>query len=52
LNAKGAVGIQRWVDDKGEFTEEVRREMEEARQEMARGEYVTHEEVMAGYKLR
>jgi len=35
--------------DEGELTDEARRELEEAREQMARGEYVTHEEVMAKY---
>lgn len=52
MNAKGAIGIRPWVVDEEEFTDEVRREMEEAQQEMGRGEYATHEEVMTEYKLR
>ena len=36
-------------DDEGELADEVRQEVEEARQEMTRGEYVTHEEVVAKY---
>ena len=35
--------------DEGKLTDGARRELEEAREQMARGEYVTHEEVMARY---
>ena len=40
---------RRWMDDEGELTDEVRQEIEEAEQEMALGEYVAYEEVMAKY---
>jgi len=35
--------------DEGELTDGARRELEAARDQMARGEYVTHEEVMSRY---
>ena len=35
--------------DEGELTDEARRELEEARERMARGEYLSYEEVMARY---
>jgi len=37
------------ADDEVELTDEARRELEMARKEMARGEYITHEEIMARY---
>jgi len=35
--------------EEGELTDEARRDLEEASEEMGRGEYVTHEEIMAKY---
>ena len=35
--------------DKGELTAEARLELEKAREEVGRGEYATHEEVVARY---
>jgi len=35
--------------DEGELTAEARQELETAREQMARGEYATHKEVMARY---
>lgn len=37
------------VTDEGELTAEARLELEKAREEMGRGEYVAHEEVVAKY---
>jgi hypothetical protein len=37
------------ADDELELTDETRRDLETARKEMARGEYITHEEIMARY---
>ena len=36
-------------DDEGELTAEARQELKEARDRMARGEYVTHAEIVAKY---
>jgi hypothetical protein len=35
--------------DEGELTDEARRDLDDARGQMARDEYVTHEEIMARY---
>ena len=37
------------LEDEGELTDEARRDVERARRQMARGKYVTHEEIMAKY---
>jgi predicted transcriptional regulator len=37
------------TSDEGELTDGAHRDIKEAREQMARGEYVTHEEVMAKY---
>jgi len=41
--------VRNMLEDEGELTDEARRDLEEARDQMARGEYVPHEEVMAKY---
>lgn len=41
--------VRNMLEDEGELTDEVRRDLEEAREAMGRGEYVPHEEVMAKY---
>jgi len=41
--------VRDMLTDEGELTEEARRELDEARKEMAHGQYVTHEEVVAKY---
>jgi hypothetical protein len=35
--------------DEGELTDEARRDVEQAREQMARGDYVTYAEIMAKY---
>jgi uncharacterized coiled-coil DUF342 family protein len=37
------------TSDEGEPTDEARQDLEEAREQMARGDYVTHEEIMTNY---
>ena len=37
------------LDDEGELNDEARQELKKARKEMARGEFVSHEEIMARY---
>jgi uncharacterized coiled-coil DUF342 family protein len=41
--------VRSMLEDEGELTDEARRDIEEAREQMARGDYVTHEEIMARY---
>jgi predicted transcriptional regulator len=41
--------VRSMLEDEGELTDEVRRELKEAREEMDRGEHVAHEEIMAKY---
>jgi len=41
--------VRDMLEDEGELTAEARRDVEEARRQMAHGEYATHEEVMAKY---
>jgi hypothetical protein len=35
--------------DEGELTDDARRDLDEARDQMAHGQYVTHKEVLARY---
>jgi len=37
------------AEDEAELTDEALRQLETAREEMARGEYITHKEIMAKY---
>jgi len=37
------------LEDEGELTDEALRDVQVAREQMGRGEYVTHEEIMAKY---
>jgi len=39
--------VRNMLEDEGELTDEARRGVEEGREQTARGEYVTHEEIMA-----
>lgn len=41
--------VRSMLEDEGELTREARRELADARKQMARGEYVAHEEIMARY---
>jgi uncharacterized coiled-coil DUF342 family protein len=41
--------VRSMLEDEGELTDEARRGIEEAREQMARGNYVTHEEIMTNY---
>lgn len=41
--------VRSMLEDEGELTDDARRDIEEAREQMARGDYVTHEEIMARY---
>jgi uncharacterized coiled-coil DUF342 family protein len=41
--------VRSMLEDEGELTDETRQDIEEAREQMARGDYVTHEEIMARY---
>ena len=41
--------VRSMLADDGDLTEEVRRELKEAREEMDRGECISHEEIMAKY---
>jgi len=41
--------LRNMLADEGELTDEAYRDLEEAREEMGRGDYVTHEEIVAKY---
>jgi len=41
--------VRNMLEDEGELTDEACRDLANARDQMARGEYATHEEVMAKY---
>jgi len=41
--------VRSMLEDEGELTDEVLRDVQGAREQMGRGEYVTHEEIMAKY---
>jgi len=41
--------VRNMLEDEGELTDEARRDLCEAREQMARGDYATHEEIMAKY---
>ena len=41
--------VRDMLADEGELTDEARRELDEAREGMAHGQYATHEEVVAKY---
>jgi len=41
--------VRNLLEEEGELTEAARRELKEAREEMDRGEHVTHEEIVAKY---
>ena len=41
--------VRDMLADEGELADKARRELDEAREEMTHGQYVTHEEVMAKY---
>ena len=41
--------VRSMLENEGELTEEARRELKEAREEMDHGEYIAHEEIMAKY---
>lgn len=41
--------LLRMLDDEGELTDKARQELKKARKEMACGEFVSHEEIMAKY---
>jgi hypothetical protein len=43
-------GTSRRPDDKGKLTAEARHPLEMARDQMPRGEYATHEEIVARYR--
>jgi len=41
--------VRSMLEDEGELTDEALRDVQGAREQMGRGEYVTHEEIMAKY---
>ena len=41
--------VRSMLEDEGEFTDEALRDVQVAREQMGRGEYVTHEDIMAKY---
>jgi len=41
--------VRRMLEYEGELTDEALRDVQGAREQMGRGEYVTHEEIMAKY---
>ena len=41
--------LRNMLGDEGELTDEVRHELQKARKEMAKGEFVSHEEIVAKY---
>ena len=41
--------VRDMLGDEGELADEARRDLANARDQMARGNYVTHEEIMAKY---
>jgi hypothetical protein len=40
------------LEDDGELTDEACQKLQKAREEMGRGEYISHEEIKAEYGLR
>ena len=41
--------LRSMLENEGNLTDEARRKCEKAREEMAKGEFVSHEEIMAKY---
>jgi len=41
--------VRSMLEDEGELTDEALRDVQVAREQMGRGEYVTHKEIMAKY---
>ena len=41
--------VRNMLEDEGELTDEARRDLANARDQMTRGNYATHEEIMAKY---